>query len=213
MLSEPLRKKLEFILSPYSSDPDSSNSEDKDKEGSKEEENEKDNGKRKEKERDSCTDTEKEKEKEGDFITLGIGKSKSRFTLDLVYQYELSQTFNFGSDTPSTSHAYEVEVGRRNKETGEYYDKHWRTLSIGKSRGRKALFTLFTLYWWSRIRPAQIQAQVRGRLYLLYLLYTGVLVVSCFMLSDALDSPALLLTYPSVPLASPITNILISTLL
>ena len=43
------------------------------------------------------------------------------------------------------------------------------------------------------------------------LLYTGILVVPCFMLSSALDSSHVLLSYLLTSLASPMTIILIST--
>ena len=44
------------------------------------------------------------------------------------------------------------------------------------------------------------------------LLYCSILVVSCFVGSGALDRYGLLLSYSLIPLASPMTSILISTL-
>jgi len=46
----------------------------------------------------------------------------------------------------------------------------------------------------------------------LEVLYTGVLVVSCFKLGTVLDSCGVLLSYSIVSLSSPMTNILISNL-
>ena len=42
--------------------------------------------------------------------------------------------------------------------------------------------------------------------------YCSILVVSCFMLSGTLDSSSVPLSHPVIPLASPMTNMLISTL-
>ena len=43
-------------------------------------------------------------------------------------------------------------------------------------------------------------------------MYCLILVMSCFMWSGALDSSDLLLSYSTISLSSPMTNILISTL-
>ena len=134
---------------------------------------------------------------------ISIHSHSFTITIPHTYAYTYAYTHNYIiMDAPHTQHqpwSHFGSTAAAGSKTTIWWMFRCVTLSLcqglilGVVLRILRVILYFSLYWWSRIRPAQIQAQVRGWMFKGYSVFFSILVVwsgagsvSCIMWSGAL---------------------------